>query len=289
MRRKPRLKPNEKDLADTMAHKFLAVSTEARLAENFQIEKAEQLQQDQDQHKDAAVLARDQKELDASATKAKEMKLDAAQKAADAAAFAAGVHLLSPGQITGPNLFQNAEVTNYSGKDPKHASTDSQCDTILPYATRNPNDMFRGSHGSPCRATVFEDGQQVGFQHFIEWKTPSPVTVKSVGLFAAHDAIRYRRSFETFKFYVKNQTQWAEVKEYSPALMYGGSCGVQPCFPPPASKYAPGTVLAACINVPPTTGQEFRAVFIQSVSSVEQFSGPRVLQLSGYPNANCAK
>ena len=123
---------HEKDLADTMAHKFLAASTEARLAENFQIEKAEQLQQDQDQHKDPAVIARDQKELDASATKSKEMKLDAAQKAADAAAFAAGVHLITPGQFSDSNLFQNAEVLNYSGKDSAHFVTASQCDTVLP-------------------------------------------------------------------------------------------------------------------------------------------------------------
>ena len=280
---------HEKDLADTMAHKFLAASTEARLAENFQIEKAEQLQQDQDQHRDPAVIARDQKELDASATKSKEMKLDAAQKAADAAAFAAGVHLITPGQFSDSNLFQNAEVLNYSGKDSAHFVTASQCDTVLLGATRNPNDMFHGSHGSPCRATVFEDGQQVGFQHFIEWRTPSPVTLESIGLFAAHDSIRYRRSFETFKLYVKKQGQWYELKEYSPALMFGGSCGPQPCFPPPATKYAAGAVLAACINVAPTTGQEFRAVFVQSVSSVEQFSGPRVLQLSGYPKANCIK
>jgi hypothetical protein len=280
---------HEKDVAETMAHKFLAASTEARLADNYQIEKAEQLQQDQDEHKPAAVIDRDQKELDASATKAKELKLDAAQKAADAAAFAASVHLISPNQISNSDLFQHSEILNYSGKDPKYMVDNSGCDTVLPGATRNPNDMFRGSDGSPCRSTVFEDGQQVGFEHFIEWKTPKPVTVKSVGLFAAHDSIRYRRSFETFKFYVKKKGQWYESKEYSPALMYGESCSGQACFPPPATKYAPGTVLAACINIPPTIGQEFRAVFVQSVSSVERFSGPRVLQLDGYPNDNCAK
>jgi hypothetical protein len=280
---------HEKEVAETMAHKFLAASTEARLADNYQIEKAEQLQQDQEEHKDASVIDRDQKELDASAIKARELKLDAAQKAADAAAFAANVHLISPGQISNSDLFQNSEVLNYSGKDSKYLFTSSGCDTVLPGATRNPNDIFRGSDGSPCRSTVFEDGQQVGFEHFIEWKTKKPVTVKSVGLFAAHDAIRYRRSFETFKFYVKKQGQWYEAKEYSPALMYGESCGAQPCFPAPATKYAPGTVLGACVNLPPTTGQEFRAVFVQSASSVEKFSGPRILQIDGYSNPDCAK
>ena len=149
--------------------------------------------------------------------------------------------------------------------------------------------MFSGSGGSPNRATVFEDGKPVGFEHWIDWKTRKTITLSSVGLFAAHDAIRLRRSFSTFKLYVKKNGQWALVAEYNPALMYGGSCGAQPCFPPPAIKYAPGTVLAACLNVPPTTGQEFRAVFVQSVSSVERFSGPRVLQLDGYANSNCSK
>jgi hypothetical protein len=284
---------HEREVAETMAHKFLEASAEAHMAENWQIEKAEQLQQDQDEHKDASVIARDQKELDASATKAKEFKLDAAAKAADAAAYAAGAHLLSPGRLSNSDLFQDAEVTGCSGcarnsNGKLSAVTDSQCNEVESF-TRNPDDMFRGSDGSACHSTVFQDGQQVGFEHFIEWKIAKPVTVGSVGLFAAHDWIRYRRSFETFKLYVKKQGQWTLIKEYSPALMYGGSCGSQSCFPAPATKYAPGTVLAACIAIPPTTGQEFRAVFVQSVSSVERFSGPRILQLDGFKNPNCSQ
>ena len=79
------------------------------------------------------------------------------------------------------------------------------------------------------------------------------------------------------------------MKEYNPALPDGGSCGSQSCFPNTNIKYDPGTVLAACINVPTTTGQEFRAEFVQSGSFVEQYSGPRVLQLDGYSNSNCSK
>jgi hypothetical protein len=149
--------------------------------------------------------------------------------------------------------------------------------------------MFSGSGGSSCRATVFADGQQVGTEHWIEWKTKKEVALKSVGLFAAHDAIRLRRSFSAFKLYVKKQGKWHQITEYSPALMYGGSCGSKACFPLPAKQYTPGSVLAACLNVEPTTGQEFRAVFVQAASSVETFSGPRILQLDGYPSANCSK
>jgi hypothetical protein len=117
--------------------------------------------------------------------------------------------------------------------------------------------------------------------------------VASVSLFAAHDTTRLRRSFSTFKFYVKKQGQWILIRDYnprlSPALAYGGSCGAQPCFPPPAKAYADGNVLAVCINLPPVTGQEFRAVFVQWASAAERFSGPRVLQLDGYPKSNCSK
>jgi energy-coupling factor transporter ATP-binding protein EcfA2 len=271
---------HERDLATRTAQMFIAAikaQAGAQLAAFEQLEKEEILQQDRDAKKAAAALDQDKRELDTATTKAKQLSLEAAHKSAEAAAIVANAHLLSPSQISGSDLFDvghgEAQVTGYSGAG----------------NTRNPNDMFSGATGSPDHATVFADGQQVGTEHWIEWKTKKEVTLKSVGLFAAHDAIRLRRSFSTFKLFVKKNGQWSPVTEYSPALMYGGSCGAQPCFPPPAIKYAPGTVLASCINVPPTTGQEFRAVFVQSVSSIERFSGPRVLQLDGYKDSNCSK
>ena len=271
---------HERDLATRTAQMFItAIKAQAvaQLAAFEQLEKMEILQQDTDAKKDAAALAQEKQELDAVSKRAKELSLDAARKSAEAAAIVADAHIINPSQISDSDLFDilhgEAQVTAYSGGA----------------NTRNPNDMFSGSAGSPDRATVFADGQPVGTEHWIEWKTKKEVSLKSVGLFAAHDAIRLRRSFNTFKLYVKKDGQWSPVKEYSPALMYGGSCGALPCFPPPAIKYAPGTVLAACVNVPPTTGQEFRAVFVQSVSSVERFSGPRLLQLDGYRNSNCSK
>jgi len=271
---------HERDLATRTAQMFITAikaQAAAQLAAFEQLEKEEILQQDRDARKGAAALDQDKQELDAVTRQAKQLSLDAARKSAEAAAIVANAHILSPSQISGSDLFDvehgQSQVTGYSGGA----------------NTRNPNDMFSGSGGSPDRATVFADGQQVGTEHWIEWKTRKDVTLNSAGLFAAHDAIRLRRSFSSFKLYVKKQGQWTLVTEYNPALMYGGSCGSQPCFPPPAIKYAPGTVLAACLNVPPATGQEFRAVFVQSVSSVERFSGPRVLQLDGYNTSNCSK
>jgi len=55
-------------------------------------------------------------------------------------------------------------------------------------------------------------------------------------------------------------------------------------------KFQPGTVLAACLNVNnPADANEFRAEFVQAVSALEGFSGPRVLQLDGYPRPDCSK
>ena len=271
---------HERDLATRTAQMFITAikaQAAAQLAAFEQLEKEEILQEDRDAKKGTAALNQDQQELNAVTRKAKDLSLDAARKSSEAAAIVANAHLLPPSQISGSDLFDvengASDVIGYSGGS----------------NTKNPTDMFSGSGGSPNRATVFEDGKPVGFEHWIDWKTRKTITLSSVGLFAAHDAIRLRRSFSTFKLYVKKNGQWALVAEYNPALMYGGSCGAQPCFPPPAIKYAPGTVLAACLNVPPTTGQEFRAVFVQSVSSVERFSGPRVLQLDGYANSNCSK
>jgi energy-coupling factor transporter ATP-binding protein EcfA2 len=244
-----------------------------------QLEVEEIQEMDTDAKKSATVLAQDKLEVGAMTSKTKDLTLIAGRKFADAYAFIADAHIISPSQISGSDLFDVAhgesQVTGYSGGS----------------HTRNPNDMFSGSHGSPDRATIFEDGQRVGFEHWVEWKTRNEVTLKSVGLFAAHDANHLRRSFSNFKLFVKKNGQWVAVTEYSPSLVYGYgvSCGPKSCFPPPAVQYAPGAVLAACVNLPPTTGQQFRAVFVQSVSKLDGFTGPRVLQLDGYQNSNCSQ
>ena len=111
--------------------------------------------------------------------------------------------------------------------------------------------------------------------------------MKSVGVFAAHDQIRFRRAFSNFRLLAKKQGKWVEIAQYSPSLPYGGNCASDPCLPP-AVKFPPGTVLAACVNVnTPVAADEFRAEFVQAVSELEVFSGPRVLQLDGYKNADC--
>ena len=266
---------HERDLATRNAQLFITAikaQASAQLANFEQFEKAERLQLDSDAKKDEPTLTRDLQELEVATKNSKELSLDAAGKSALAAAIIANGSLITSDHISGSDLFDVSNGTQVTGNS----------------GANHPPDMFSVSQASPERATVFQDGQPVGFTHWIEWKTGKEVSVQSVALFAAHDAIRLRRAFSTFKLYARGQNGWTKIAEYSPALMYGGSCASQPCFPP-AIKYAAGTFLGACINVPETRAKEFRAEFVQSVSALEKFSGPRVIQIDGYRNANCSK
>ena len=198
------------------------------------------------------------------------MSLDAAAKSAQAAAIIADANLIGSNQISSSDLFDSSNGTQVTGTS----------------GATHPQDMFSVAQGSPDHATVFADGEPVGFTHWIEWKTGKEVSIRSVGLFAAHDALRLRRAFSAFRLYAKKPNGWTKIAEYNPALMYGGTCGPHTCVPP---YNFPGDFLGACIDTPLTTAREFRAEFVQSVSALEHFSGPRVLQLDGYKNANCSK
>ena len=242
-------------------------------AANAQLEKAAALQRDTDAKKDSATIERDKKDLEAAKKSAQELSADAARKSAQAFAVMGAVRIIGTNQLSRSDLFDVSEGSQVSASSP----------------AKNPTDMFSGAQGSAERATVFADGQPVESTHWIEWRTKGAVTVKSVAIFAAHDQIRFRRALSNFKLYAKKQNKWVEIAQYSPSLPYGGSCASDPCFPP-AVKFQPGTVLAACINVNmPTAANEFRAEFVQAVSMLEGFSGPRVLQLDGYRNSDCSK
>jgi hypothetical protein len=241
-------------------------------AANVQLEKAATLQRDTDAKKDTATLDRDKRDLEAAKQSWQELSADAARKSEQAFAIMGAVRIIGTNQMSRSDLFDVSSGGQVSGSS----------------TARNTNDMFNGGTGSAERATVFADGQPVNSVHWIEWRTKAEVTVKSVAIFAAHDQVRFRRAFSNFKLLAKKQGKWVEIAQYSPALPYGGSCSSDPCLPP-AVKFQPGTVLAACVNVStPVPASEFRAEFVQAVSALEGFSGPRVLQLDGYKKADCS-
>ncbi len=265
-----------KDRATKNAQLFVSAmqaQAAAQRAASVQLEKAAILQRDTYAKKDPATLDRDKKDLQAATDSSQKLSADAASKSAEAFAIMGAVRIIGTNQISRSDLFDVSSGAQVTGSS----------------AAGNPTDMFNGGQGSAQRATMFADGQPVDKVHWIEWRTKADVTVKSVGLFAAHDPVRFRRAFSNFKLYARKQNKWVEIAQYSPALPYGGSCASDPCLPP-AVKFQPGTVLAACVNVnTPVAASEFRAEFVQAVSMLEYFSGPRVLQLDGYRNADCSK
>jgi energy-coupling factor transporter ATP-binding protein EcfA2 len=266
----------QKDKATKNAQLFVsAMQAQAAVqrAATVQLEKAAFLQRDIDAKKDPATIDRDRKELEAARKSSQELSADAAQKSAQAFAIMGAVRIIGTNQISRSDLFDVSSGAQVTGSS----------------AASNTTDMFNGGQGSAQRATMFADGQPVDTVHWIEWRTKGDVTVKSVGVFAAHDVRNFRRAFSNFKLFARKQNKWVEIAQYSPALPYGGSCASDPCLPP-AVKFQPGTVLAACVNVnTPVAASEYRAEFVQAVSELEFFSGPRLLQLDGYKNADCSK
>ena len=266
----------EAERAETDAKLFIsAMQAQAAVqrAANVQLEKAAALQRDSDAKEASATIGLDKRDLDAARKSWQEVSADAARKSAQAFAIMGAVRIIDTAQLSRSDLFDVSAGSQVSSSSP----------------ARNPTDMFNGAQGSAERATVFADGQPVDSTHWIEWRTKADVTVKSVAIFAAHDQIRFRRAFSNFKLYARKQDKWVEIAQYSPSLPYGGSCAGDPCLAP-AVKFQPGTVLAACLNVnAPTQASEFRAEFVQAVSALEGFSGPRVLQLDGYSKPDCTK
>jgi hypothetical protein len=51
---------------------------------------------------------------------------------------------------------------------------------------------------------VFNDGTSNGFVHFVEWRTPSPVTVRSFNLWAAGDGPDTSREMASFRLLAKS-------------------------------------------------------------------------------------
>lgn len=145
-------------------------------------------------------------------------------------------------------------------------------------------DMFGFvSAGSPEPGNLlFQDGQAKDFVHYVEWKTPSEITLRSFVLNIAHDApprdARFRGMSE-FLLYAKN-IDTGEFDhllfQYTPANPYGDS------EPPPNGGVQTNQLnneLSLCVNIPPIAAQEYRAEFVNYSDGA---FGPRIFELDGY-------
>ena len=151
--------------------------------------------------------------------------------------------------------------------------------------TPDARDMFGlVSAGSPEPGNlIFADSQPQGFVHYVEWMTPSAISLRSFVLNFAHDGPPRDAGFRgdsEFLLYVKTSDTGEFdqlVFQYTLANPYGDS------EPPPNGGVRTNNLrneLSLCVNIPSTIAQEFRAEFVQY--GVGSAAGPRIFELDGY-------
>jgi hypothetical protein len=142
--------------------------------------------------------------------------------------------------------------------------------------------MFGGNFGTAedHTRTIFSDTQPAGFVHFVEWKTPNPVTVGSFNLFAEGDgpALGNEREFSKFVLKAKSNTNSSNYD----LVLYTYDVTNHPYVFIDASSKA-----LIVTNIPPATAQQFRAEFTQFTGG-RGFDGPRILELDGFGVAGAA-
>ncbi|QDT69454.1 hypothetical protein MalM25_23920 [Planctomycetes bacterium MalM25] len=151
----------------------------------------------------------------------------------------------------------------------------SWCEPYSPGST-NPEAALGGA-----RQFFFSDRFGVGTRHHIDFQTPEPRTVYSIGLQAAHDGSlgrdRRARGFTVFEL-------WGDgvmVYELETANPYGSTAA------PPNSHFESdddGNEFYLLADLPvPVTATEWRAVFVQAGDIHRgHANGPRIYELNGF-------
>lgn len=125
--------------------------------------------------------------------------------------------------------------------------------------------------GNPIYDFIFQDGQPSGFVHFVEWRTPAPVTIKSFRLFAQGDGSFNDNGREFERFVLKSKSVGSDSFNN---VLYDFTTKHPYTFLNEDQRL----VLAA--NVKGIVAQEFRAEFTDRGNRF--FSGPRVIELDGF-------
>jgi len=161
------------------------------------------------------------------------------------------------------DVSQGVVVTAHSDINPYFDGRVADAENI--FGTDNPKFDFESEN------VVFRDGKPAGFAHFVEWKTPAPVTIRSFKLHASGDGQIHnnQREFQEFKLYAKTPGSQTFDK-----LLYS----FHPTRPYTFVDHDQLLVLAA--NIEGFTAQEFRAEFINRGDTF--YSGPRIFELDGF-------
>jgi len=133
--------------------------------------------------------------------------------------------------------------------------------------------LFGANGVGPEPSVVFFEDASAGTIDFVEWSTPAPVTLAGFNLHAIGDApgTPERRTFEHFRLQAKIGDTFETIYDTDvtvPYLLLDGQ-----------------SFLMISSAVPTTTAQQFRAEFTQHLEG--QFFGPRVIELDGFPTAEC--
>ena len=152
--------------------------------------------------------------------------------------------------------------------------------------------MFGGYFGwsglggwSPHHETYFDQDCVAGTIHWVEWQTPSPITLRSFNLVAVHAPPPYDMSIAASGF-SQFRLQWAdtpggpwttlyELTDSDPDgdLHYGGG-----------PTYTEENYLELAVNIDPTSAQYWRAEFVQyaDYGNAATDWGVRIDELDGY-------
>lgn len=137
-----------------------------------------------------------------------------------------------------------------------------------------PENMLGGVLGSTSLEVgnfIGEDGMPPGFVHFVEWKTPAPVTIRSIRLHAQGDGPIYDNGRDFFEVAIFAKSLGStnfdvEITAFTPTHPYT------------FIDFANRLVLSQ--NVTPVTAQEFRVEYIDT--GVRYWSAPRIFELDGF-------
>ena len=136
-------------------------------------------------------------------------------------------------------------------------------------------DIFGGGFGdylSERGSTIFIDYMTSGFTHYVEWRTPTPVTIRSFSMFAAGDDPRGEfnesREFATFRLKAKSPgSNKFDITLFTFSQTH------------PYTFSDQGRFLLISSDVRTTTAQEFRAEFMNRTGVT--YDGPRIFELDG--------
>jgi hypothetical protein len=134
-------------------------------------------------------------------------------------------------------------------------------------------DLFGGNISTAENgAAVFPDPIKPGDVHFVEWETPSAVTVRGVALFAVGDGVTFANQREVQRFRLMTETAGSE--DFDLVLL-----DFQPTHP--YEVFDPARVALLATNLPAVTGKVFRTEFTGWDGGSGE-KGPRIVELDAY-------